>query len=171
MSRHYKAITNHVPMDFGQELDQIETYFRGLHEAFVSLFERWTHRPLEFDEVGPLIAQLQRRLVGFALDCNALPLRTPQQLMATVRVIAKDPRPSWPVSGNMIPRRWRGSMGLMPAIPMRDGRSWRISSGARALRRLSRRSSWRRRGFWLTWKPNSGRPRTGVARHSFCRTN
>lgn len=92
MPRHWKAITNHVPMDFGHDLDEIVAYFADRDREFVSVFERWKLRPLQFDEVGPLIAQLRRRLIGFALDCNALPLRTPQQLMATVKAIAKDPR-------------------------------------------------------------------------------
>ena len=85
------AITNHAPMDFGHDLDEIQAYLTERADDLVAIFQRRKLRPLEFDEVGPLIAQLQRRLIGFAFDCNALPLRTPRQLIPTVKAIAKDP--------------------------------------------------------------------------------
>jgi hypothetical protein len=92
MSRHYKAITNHVSLDYGAALDEIEVYLDGKGEELKALFLRWKLRVFEFDDREALIAQLKRRLTGFALDCDALPMRTPHQLRATVKVIARRPQ-------------------------------------------------------------------------------
>jgi hypothetical protein len=91
MPRHYKAITNHVPIDYGADLNAIELYFNGKRNEFEPLFKFWNLRPLEFDDCGALVDQLKRRVTGFALDCNALPMRTPRQLTATVKAIARKP--------------------------------------------------------------------------------
>ena len=40
---------------------------------------------------GALIEQVTRRLIDFALVCDAIPMRTPLKLMATVKEIAKRP--------------------------------------------------------------------------------
>lgn len=91
MPRHYNAITDHVPIEYDSDLDEITAYFRAHAEDLRGLFERWALRPLESDDGDALIEQLNRRVTGFALDCNALPLRTPRQLMATVKAIRIDP--------------------------------------------------------------------------------
>ncbi|WP_421693936.1 hypothetical protein [Aestuariivirga sp.] len=78
-------------MNYCNDLDEIDLYFTGRDKEFVSLFERWKLRLLEFDDCAALIAQLRRRLTDFALNCNAMPLRTPRQLMPTVRAIAESP--------------------------------------------------------------------------------
>lgn len=92
MPRHYKAITDHVSIDYAADLDRIELYFVGRRKELEALFVRWKLRTLEFDDVEALLDQLKRRVTGFALDCNALPLRTPRQLSATVKAIARDPQ-------------------------------------------------------------------------------
>lgn len=92
MPRHYKAITDHVPIDHGADLDRIEDYFNGTRKELEALFARWKLRPIQFDDWEAMIFQLKRRVTGFALDCNALPMRTPRQLMATVKAIARDPQ-------------------------------------------------------------------------------
>jgi hypothetical protein len=91
MTRHYKAITDHVPIDYHAHLNRIDVYFNWKHRELVELFERRKLRELEGDDCQSLICQLKRRLTSFALDCNALPLRTPRQLMATARAIARNP--------------------------------------------------------------------------------
>lgn len=91
MPRHYKAVTDHRPIDYGQDLRSIARYFRGKGDNFRAIFARWKLRPLENDDAGALIEQVTRRLIDFALVCDAIPMRTPLKLRATVREIAKRP--------------------------------------------------------------------------------
>ena len=85
MPRHYKAITDHVPIDYESDLNAIEQYFEGKGKDLEALHARWKLRPLEFDDSAALVEQLKRRIVRFALDCNANPQRTPLQLIATAK--------------------------------------------------------------------------------------
>lgn len=91
MPRHYKAVTDHRPIDYQKDLDAISRYSRGRGDDLRAIFLRWKLRPLEEDEIGALISRVTRRLVDFALVCDAVPMRTPQKLMATVSRIAKRP--------------------------------------------------------------------------------
>lgn len=91
MGRHYGAILSHVPLDYGDTLEEIGQHLVQKRQEFVDLFQRWRLGPLEFDDSSALIDQLERRLVGFVHDCCALPNRTPNQLMPTVKLIARNP--------------------------------------------------------------------------------
>lgn len=91
MSRHYKAITDHRSIDYGEDLNSIERYFRGKGDSFRAISTRWKLPPPETDDVGALVEQVRRRLIEFALVCDAVPMRTPRKLMATVKEIAKRP--------------------------------------------------------------------------------
>lgn len=90
MPKHYKAVTNHVPIDYHAHLNRIDVYFNWKWKELVELFHCWKLRKLEYDDCQALIDQLKRRLTSFALDCNALPIRTPRQLMATAKAIARN---------------------------------------------------------------------------------
>lgn len=78
-------------MDYESELNCIDGFCDGMSEAIHGVFARWKLRPLAFDDMAALIEQVKRHLIRFALDCNALPVRSPCQLMATVKSIAKKP--------------------------------------------------------------------------------
>jgi hypothetical protein len=91
MSTRRRPITNLVSLNYGADLERIEEICNGLGKSFLALFERWKLRTLEFDDQAALIEQVKRRLIRFALDCNALPVRSPRQIIATVRSIAEDP--------------------------------------------------------------------------------
>lgn len=91
MPRHYKAITNHVPIDYHAHLNRIDVYYNWNRTELIKVFERWKLRELESDDCQALIDELKRRLTSFALDCIALPVRTPRQLMATAKSIARKP--------------------------------------------------------------------------------
>lgn len=104
MPRHYKAITDHASVDYHVHLNRIDVYFNWKHDELVALFKRWGFPPLEADDSEALIAALKRRASGFALECNAVPLRTPLQLMPTVRAIARRPRAFLDRVGDYDPR-------------------------------------------------------------------
>ena len=91
MSRYHKAVTDFVPIDYELHLGRIDVYFDWQHKALVKLFDDWGLRPLLSDDCEALVDQLKRRLVSFALDCNSLPMRTPNQLVSTVRAILRNP--------------------------------------------------------------------------------
>lgn len=91
MVRHYKAVTDHTPIDFEDGLEAIESYFEGRSEEIRSIFGHWKHRPPEPDDVEALIDLTTRRLIEFALVCDAIPMRTPLKLEATVKAMAKRP--------------------------------------------------------------------------------
>ena len=91
MPTHHKPIKNHAPMDYAEDLKDISDACDDFSKDFLALFERRNLRPLEFDDLAALIEQVKRRLIRFALDCNALPRRTPRQLIATVKAIAQNP--------------------------------------------------------------------------------
>lgn len=91
MARHYKAVTDHVPIDHKKDLHAIARYFRGQGDNFLAIFDRWKLRRPEHDDVGVLVEQVTRRLIDFALVCDAIPMRTPRKLMATVKEITRRP--------------------------------------------------------------------------------
>lgn len=91
MPRYYKAQIEHTPLDFEREFHSISRYFRGKARDFVRIFDRWNLPHLMADDRGTLIHEVRLRLCRFVLDCDALPMRTPRKLMATVRAIARDP--------------------------------------------------------------------------------
>jgi hypothetical protein len=129
MTRHYKAITDHVPIDYLAHLNRIDVYFNWKARELVELFERRKLRELEGDGCQSLICQLKRRLTSFALECNALPLRTPQQLMATAQAIARNPQAfSSKTRENTIPRSLHGSMMLSQLLLARTSFCLQISN-------------------------------------------
>lgn len=91
MARDYKALTAHAPIDYQDDLDAVSSYFEGKDNEFLFIFERWNLRRREYDDVEALIDRVTQRLVQFALECDALPLRTPRKLRATVQAIARHP--------------------------------------------------------------------------------
>ena len=91
MPKHYKPIVGHKPAVSVAELDAIEDHLENIRGELKDLFERWKLKKMDFDDWGPFISQIKRRLIEFVLHCDALPLRTPRQLIPTVRVIANDP--------------------------------------------------------------------------------
>ena len=91
MPQHYKAVTEHKSIDYDKDLRSIARYFRGKGDNFRAIFDRWKLCPLEDDDVGALVEQVARRLIEFALDCDAQPMRTPRKLMPTIIAIGNDP--------------------------------------------------------------------------------
>jgi len=91
MSRHYNAKTDHSPIDYDKDLNAISRYFRGKGDQFQAIYRRWKLPVPEHDDVGTLIEQVTRRLIDFALVCDAVPMRTPRKLMATVKEMANRP--------------------------------------------------------------------------------
>lgn len=91
MPTRYKPKTDHEPLDYRDGLNRIDAFCDDLRPGLQELFADRCKIELEFDDYAPLINQLKAKLTRFALDCNALPLRTPRQLMTTVTHIARQP--------------------------------------------------------------------------------
>jgi hypothetical protein len=91
MPRHYKAVTDHGPIDYHKDLRAIARYFREKGAQFLAIYDRWKLPAPAHDDLRSLIEQVTRRLIDFALACDAIPKRTPRKLRATVREIARRP--------------------------------------------------------------------------------
>jgi hypothetical protein len=91
MPRHYKAKTDHSPIDHKKDLHAITRYFRGKGDHLLAIYDRWELTAPEHDDVGALVELITRRLIDFVLVCDAIPMRTPRKMMATVKEIAKRP--------------------------------------------------------------------------------
>ena len=78
-------------MDYGGELTRIDEQAEALKPEFWKLFSRWCSTDLDADGLDAFMDNVKRELTYFALGCNALPLRTPRKLTATVKHIAKHP--------------------------------------------------------------------------------
>jgi hypothetical protein len=91
MPQHYKAVTDHSPIDYRKDLNSIPRHFRGKGEHFLAIYDRWKMPAPEHDDLRALIEQVTRRLIDFALTCDAIPMRTPHKLKATVKEVAKRP--------------------------------------------------------------------------------
>jgi AcrR family transcriptional regulator len=91
MPRHYKAVTDHRPIDYAKDLNAIHRYFKGKTNRLLSIYRRWKLSPPNHDDTRAIIEQVTRRLIDFALACDAFPKRTRRQLMATVKEISKRP--------------------------------------------------------------------------------
>jgi hypothetical protein len=91
MPRHYKAVNDHSPIDYHKDLRATARYFREKGAQFLAIYDRWKLPAPAHDDLRSLIELVTRRLIDFALVCDAIPMRTPLKLMATVRDIAKRP--------------------------------------------------------------------------------
>ncbi|PZF78266.1 hypothetical protein DK847_00100 [Aestuariivirga litoralis] len=91
MPRHYKAVIDHSPIDYHKDLRAIARYFRGKGAQFLAIYDRWKLPAPAHDDLRALLEQVTRRLIDFALACDAIPMRTPLKLMPTVRRIARRP--------------------------------------------------------------------------------
>ena len=87
----HKTIRNYQPMDYGGDLTRIDDLADQLKPRIREIFSRWCSTDLDDDDLGTFVGNVKLALMYFALDCNALPLRTPRRLMATVKHIAKHP--------------------------------------------------------------------------------
>jgi hypothetical protein len=107
MPTYYKAIVDHQPVKFGGELERIEMELADLRCPMRTLFDRWCGIELNDEKLRALLESVRYSLVRFALDCNAIPLRTSRKLMATVKRISKHPADFL---------RWTHSVGPLEAV-------------------------------------------------------
>lgn len=91
MPTKYKAILDHVPLDCETDLNAIAAHVERCCEAVQNLLVRCGADPQDVD-LERILTDAITILTRFALDCNALPQRTPKMLMATASKIAQNPQ-------------------------------------------------------------------------------
>ena len=90
MPTKYHPVTDHKPLDFVEDLDSIAKYVDASRDGILKLFAD-SGFPIENDDSDLFFDHLKVILTKFALSANALPLRTPNKLKATVKEIAQKP--------------------------------------------------------------------------------
>ena len=91
MPTKYRKITGYKPLDFDRDLERIAQLVNDSRDAILKLFSDIGF-PIDYDDSDRLFDDLKEILTKFALAANAMPLRTPNMLMATVKVIGNNPR-------------------------------------------------------------------------------
>ena len=90
MPTKYKPILNHIALEYGAELDAIENH---VYSCCIAIRDILVARgvPAETIELEVLVEQLIQILCQFAMNCDALPPKTPRKLLATIERIGKNP--------------------------------------------------------------------------------
>jgi len=91
MPTKYKPILNHVGLDYEVELDaiavRVEVCWQAIREAFIKCGKH-----LESDDKERIVTDIVTILTRFVLNCDALPVRTSNMMIATASEIAKNPQ-------------------------------------------------------------------------------
>lgn len=91
MPTKYKPCLDHEPLRVSTELELIDRAVRGIEYPIREIFEKRCSVFLEEDDLESFWDALSIALCLFALECTALPKRSPNQVRATVAEIEKDP--------------------------------------------------------------------------------
>ena len=87
----YSPVTDHRSLDYLNDLNSIHQWIDSHRFQIEQLLENYGVK-LEYDDRDRFYDELKTELVKFALECNAIPLRTPRMLIATVSKIAQKPQ-------------------------------------------------------------------------------
>ena len=82
---------DHNPLDYDIDLTRIAHHVDESRDAILKLFLDFDS-PIENDESDSFFDDIKAILTKFALSANAMPLRTSNMLMSTVKAIGNDPR-------------------------------------------------------------------------------
>lgn len=99
MPTRYEPELDHKPLGWGSEalgdkdteVERLVSNLRANKARIVDAFQQCGVE-LQYDELPPLLLNLQLLLIKFVAKCRAHPLRTPRQLLPTVKEIRHDPQ-------------------------------------------------------------------------------
>jgi len=87
----YQAEVTHVPLDWRNDIRKIEAHLKTKRSELAKLVNECSGTHLDRADNKLLLDDLRECLVRFIAHCSALPLRSPHQLIATMRKIGSDP--------------------------------------------------------------------------------